>query len=238
MAISYFRDFLFCPNYGVRFKIKGGLILGHSSGTSFPESFKSMWKNFHFISVGIKTRNPSLEMVSADHFAITRRATIKAVELNYKRPALILEEHIDELVGGRFLGGYLRIQMNFEEKNKIPPFTKNYPDENYAEALDAWIEKYKPDVILYLMNYTRKVLEKSKWYNRIPLIQLEQRTDISKCVGRMEQNNDEVGVIAMRRLADILCRNSSRYLENSNIVTLVPPTWINNVKKLKKKNRQ
>ncbi len=211
--------------------IRGGLILGHSFGTSFPDSFKSIWKNFHFISVGIKTLNPSLEMVSADHYAITKQATDKAIEMKFKRPALIVEEYIDELVDGRFLAGYIRAQMSFKDENKIPPFTKNHTDSGYADALDAWIEQHKPDVILYLMNYTREALEKSKWNGKVPLIQLEQRTKEGEWIGRMEQNNDIVGVIAMRRLADILSRNSSRFLENSNIVTLVPPTWISSTKR-------
>ncbi len=218
--------------------IRGGLILGHSFGTTFPSSFKSIWKSFHFISVGIKTSNPSLEMVSADHYAITKQAMDKAVEMKFKRPALIVEEYIDELVDGRFLAGFMRAQMSFEYENKIPPFTKNHTDINYAEELDAWIETHSPDVILYLMNYTRQSLEKSKWNGKVPLIQLEQRTNTGEWIGRMEQNNDIVGVIAMRRLADILSRNSSRFLENSNIVTLVPPTWIATRKKRKIKNKE
>ncbi len=206
--------------------IRGGIILGHSFGTTFPPSFKSVWKNFYFISVGIKTRSPSLEMVSADHYAITNQATHKAIEMGYTRPALIIEEYIDELVDGRFLAGYIRAQMNFKCENKIPPMTKSHTDADYAKALDKWIEKHKPDVILYLMNYTREVFEKSKWYGCIPLIQLEQRTNLGEWVGRMEQNNDIVGQMAMRRLADMLSRSSSKVLENANMVTLVPPTWI------------
>ncbi len=206
--------------------IRGGIILGHSFGTTFPPSFKSVWKNFYFISVGIKTRSPSLEMVSADHYAITNQATNKAIEMNFKRPGLIIEEYIDELVDGRFLAGYMRAQMHFKRENKIPPMTKSHTDSDYAKALDKWIEKHKPDVILYLMNYTREVFEKSKWYGHIPLIQLEQRTNLGEWVGRMEQNNDIVGQMAMRRLADMLSRSSSKVLENANMVTLVPPTWI------------
>ena len=206
--------------------IRGGIVLGHSFGTSFPPSFKSVWENFHFISVGIKTKSPSLEMVSADHYAITNQATRMAVEMKYKRPGLIIEEYIDELVDGRFLAGYMRAQMHFAEKDKIPPLTKSHSDSDYASALDCWIAQNKPDVILYLMNHTREALKKSRWYGRIPLIQLEQRTDKGVWVGRMEQNNDIVGQMAMRRLADMLSRSTSKVLENANMVTLVPPTWI------------
>ncbi|MBQ6535055.1 MAG: LacI family DNA-binding transcriptional regulator, partial [Opitutales bacterium] len=48
--------------------IRGGIILGHSFGSVFPPSFKRVWENFYFVSAGIKTRDPNLEMVSADHY--------------------------------------------------------------------------------------------------------------------------------------------------------------------------
>ena len=40
-------------------------------------------------------------------------------------------------------------------------------------------------------------------------------------------HNDIVGCVAVRRLADMLSRNSAVVGENSTMLTLVPPTWIN-----------
>lgn len=42
----------------------------------------------------------------------------------------------------------------------------------------------------------------------------------------MEQNNDVVGKVAVRRLADMLNRDSAVAGENSGIITLVRPTWV------------
>ena len=47
----------------------------------------------------------------------------------------------------------------------------------------------------------------------------------------IEQNNDLVGKVAVRRLADMLNRNSAVVGENSNMITLVKPTWVDETKK-------
>lgn len=208
--------------------IRGGVILGHSFGTVFPKSFENVWQNFYFISVGIKTQQPQLEMVSADHYAITYQAVIKAIELGYKKPALVIEENIDKLVDGRFVAGFLRAQMNLSQKQQIPPFLKPDTNPNYNKELEDWIHSNRPDVVFYLLNTTGQTLlsKIQKQKKQIKLIQLERRSFLSNWTG-MEQNNDTVGRIAMRRLADMLSRTSSIVGENANLVTLVPPTWIN-----------
>lgn len=210
--------------------IRGGIILGHSFGNVFPSSFKCVWQNFYFVSAGIKTHDPNLEMVSADHYAITYQAMLNVMQKGYKRPLLIIDEYIDNLVDGRFVAGFLRAQMSLSVENRIPPLMESLSDENSTKILDAYLEKNKPDVILYLLDATRKVLQNSTVFNRekLPLIQLERRNtniDIPNWTG-MEQNNNIVGKVAMRRLADMLNRTSTVVGENANILTLIPPSWV------------
>ena len=205
--------------------IRGGIILGHSFGTVFPASFSDVWKNFYFVSAGIKTRRPNLEMVSADHYAITYGAMMKAAELGYKRAGIVLNGHIDALVDGRLVAGYLRAQMQIAPRAPIPPFLDEDTRPDYAKRLCAWLDKYSPDVVFYLLDSTRELLNsRPKKRHKISLIQLEKRGDVPNWQG-MEQNNDIVGKIALRRLADMLNRTSSVVGENANLVTLVPPTW-------------
>lgn len=209
--------------------IRGGIILGHSFGNVFPPSFKCVWKNFYFVSAGIKTHDPNLEMVSADHYAIAYHAMLNAIQKGYKRIALIIDEYIDNLVDGRFVAGFLRAQMGLPTENKIPPFTESLPDGD-TKNLDAYLQKYNPDAILYLLDRTRKSLENSAVFKhkKIAMIQLERRNtniDIPNWIG-MEQNNDIVGKVAMRRLADMLSRTSAVVGENANVLTLIPPSWV------------
>ena len=181
------------------------------------------------MSAGIKTHDPNLEMVSADHYAITYQAMLNVMQKGYKRPLLIIDEYIDNLVDGRFVAGFLRAQMSLSVENRILPFMKSLSDDSVG-MLDAYLEKNKPDVILYLLDATRKVLQNSTVFNRekLPLIQLERRNtniDIPNWTG-MEQNNNIVGKVAMRRLADMLNRTSTVVGENANILTLIPPSWV------------
>ncbi len=207
--------------------IRGGVIIGHSSGNVFPAEYESIWRDFYFISIGIKTYNPTLEMVSADHYAITYQAVKKAVEFGFKRPGLVISLHIDELVDGRFVAGFMRAQMNLPFSNRVRPFTDSDTCADYAKKLYGWVDKAKPDVILYLLDSVREAISAKprNGARRIPLIQLERRGYVSDWMG-MEQNNDLVGKVAMRRLCDMLNRNSARAGETSNLVTLVPPTWL------------
>ena len=209
--------------------IRGGIILGHSFGNVFTASFKCVWENFYFVSAGIRTHDPNLEMVSADHYAITYQAMRNVIEKGFKRPALIIDEYIDNLVDGRFVAGFLRAQMSISADNRLPPFIESLQDGDLRD-LDAYLENQKPDVILYLLDATRKVLQKSEVFNRNKpeLIQLERRNtniDIPNWTG-MEQNNNIVGKVAMRRLADMLSRTSTIVGENANILTLIPPSWV------------
>ena len=205
--------------------IRGGIILGHSFGTVFPKSYKAVWDNFYFIAAGIIPRDPKLEIVSADHYAITHLSVEKAVELGYKRPAIAVQGYIDDLVDGRLIGGFLRGQLKLPESNRIPPFMDSEKQPDYREKICAWVEKHRPDVVFYLLSVAREALMSSPRVHsgKVALIQLEHRRYVRGWRG-VEQNNDVVGRIAMRRLADMLSRSSSVVGENANITTLISPT--------------
>ena len=85
----------------------------------------------------------------------------------------------------------------------------------------------KPDAVLHLMDSVRTALQAApqKVSKGVKLIQLERRKKVADWVG-MEQNNDIVGRVAIRRLADMLNRDAPRRSEITNLVSLVPPTWI------------
>ena len=207
--------------------IRGGIILGHTFGNEFPKYFEKILHEFYFVSAGIRTYNQSLEVVASDDFLISYKAFVEAVALGYKRIAIVLDEYIDDLVGGTLIGGFLRAQLKNKKAN-IPPFMESEQSPYFKNALQEWVEQYKPDAILFLLNTTREILKNISFIkkNKIKLIQLERRSKIKDWIG-IEQNNDVVGRVAVRRLADMLNRNSTIIGENSNMITLIKPTWIN-----------
>ena len=90
-------------------------------------------------------------------------------------------------------------------------------------------DKSKPDVIIYLLDSTRENTSKQA---RVPTKKntadnsSKEGAYVPNWIWEWEQNNDLVGKVALRRLCDALNRNASRSGETSNLVTLVPPTWI------------
>lgn len=205
--------------------IRGGIVMGHFGGIS--SEYDSLWKEFFFISMGVKTNVSPLEMVSVDHYSVTFQAVMNLLKLGYKRPSLVLEESTDDHVDGRFVAGFMRAQLKIPQSDRIAPFMELQKSPTYLKNLRAWIDANKPDAILYLTDFVREKILKmyKKGSLKATLVQLERRQNISNWIG-MEQNNETVGKVAMRRLADMLSRDSARIGENAKMVTSVPPTWM------------
>ncbi len=206
--------------------IRGGIIIGHVDDNILPEKFSLIWENFKFVSAGLRTSNPILDFISADKFLIAHHATKKIIELGYKRPALLLAEHIDELVEGRFVGGFLRAQLNLPESDRISPFLNIAEAEKKPQILYDWLKKSKPDVIFSISNST------SEWFREhataipetLPVIHLERKFGKDEWVG-IDQNYEMVGRIAVRKLFTAL--NAPVYLKDEDVrtATIVLPKW-------------
>lgn len=205
--------------------IRGGIVLGHSFGNEFPEGYEKIWHDFYFVSAGIRTYNASLEVVASDDFLISYNSYIEVSNMGFKNIGIVVEESTDDLVGGALIGGYLRAQMKRNPRYICPPFIENENSPSFRKDLEKWLESNKPDAILYLLDSTREILSKIKKVGNARLFQLEKRGYVKNWVG-MEQNNDLVGRVAVRRLADMLNRVSAIAGENSNMITLVRPTWV------------
>ena len=203
----------------------GGIVLGHSFGNEFPEGYEKIWHDFYFVSAGIRTYNASLEVVASDDFLISYNSYIEVSNMGFKNIGIVVEESTDDLVGGTLIGGYLRAQMKRNPRYICPPFIENENSPSFRKDLEKWLESNKPDAILYLLDSTREILSKIKKVGNARLFQLEKRGYVKNWVG-MEQNNDLVGRVAVRRLADMLNRVSAIAGENSNMITLVRPTWV------------
>lgn len=208
--------------------IRGGIVLGHSFGNVFPKGFEKIWRDFYFISAGIRSYSPSLEVVASDDFLISYNSYTEVAGLGYKNIGLVIDESVDDLVGGTLVGGFLRAQLKGGARFRCPPFLEERGSKTYRANLAKWIRENGPDAILYLFNFTRGILRRIPEVGRknIRLFQLERREPPPPGWTGMEQNNDIVGRVAVRRLADMLSRGSAVAGENSNIITLVRPTWI------------
>ena len=70
----------------------------------------------------------------------------------------MIEKHIDEIVGGRFVGGFLRAQFDFPVESRLEPFIYSDSNPDYVVRLYSWLDAHKPDVVLYLLDSTREII--------------------------------------------------------------------------------
>ncbi|MGC3990658.1 MAG: LacI family DNA-binding transcriptional regulator [Chthoniobacteraceae bacterium] len=207
--------------------IRGAVIAGLMNNNRLPERFQALWETFPCVVTGVRTRNPALSFCSTDHHILARRAFEKALQLGYKRPALVLDAVIDELVEGRFTAGVLVAQQSLPRKQRVSPFYSVTEAKANPAIFHRWLEKEKPDVILTLYHTVRQWVQDAGFAvpDEVGLIQLEWRKDHEDWAG-MHQHNEEVGEAAVEMVIGML-HNNERGVPQFPRATLVGSTWMN-----------
>lgn len=207
--------------------IRGGVITGLMNNNRLPKKFCEIWKNFCFVITGVRTYEPTLNFAIADHFLIAYQATLQALRHGYKRPALVLDKTIDELIEGRFTGGFLRAQLSMPECDKIAPFFDVKEACKNRSIFEAWFKKNKPNAIICLYNSARLWVEEMgfKVPEEVALIQLERREGEPEWAG-LNQRNDLAGEAAIGRLSQLLYSAPNCKAQREITATLVSPEWV------------
>ena len=217
--------------------IRGGVLAGMYDSAYLSPKFSELWKEFKFIAVGLRTYNPHLDYTSADQYLVARNAVKELLNLGYTRPALVLDKNIHDVVEGRFAGGFLEAQLRIKSSDRIPPFFHNADVVESEKNFAKWYLKHKPDSILCLYNTPKKWLENLgvKIPKDVALVQLERRAKNPEWSG-MNQHNDVVGELAVRRLSDFL---NAPFVSSSPITaSFVSPDWHNAKTAKRKLNRK
>jgi LacI family transcriptional regulator len=206
--------------------IRGVIVTGLMNSNELPERYHAVWENFACVVTGVRTRNPSLSFSCTDHHILALRAFEKALQLGYKRPALVLERAIDHLVEGRFSGGVLIAQQALAPNRWTTPFYDVAAARSEPELFLEWLRREKPDCILTLYHTVRRWVEQAGM--RVPqdigLIQLEWRKDHGDWAG-MHQHNDEVGEAAVEMIIGMIHRNQIGVPEFPR-ATLIGSSWV------------
>lgn len=210
--------------------IRGGVIIGHADDTILPERFSQIWRDFKFVSAGLRTFNPTLDFISPDKFLIAQYATAQIIKKGYRRPAIVLDAHIDEIVEGRFIGGFLRAQLALPEKSRISPFLDVARAKKKNEIFIDWVKKNKPDVIFSVSNATAEWLDEiyTKLPNSVEIVRLERNSIGEGWVG-IDTNYELVGRLAVRKLFDILNTRAGMGDIDVSTCTIVEPHWNKNL---------
>ncbi|MFP4353278.1 MAG: LacI family DNA-binding transcriptional regulator [Puniceicoccaceae bacterium] len=205
--------------------ICGMLLVGLMKENRLPEVLSPVWEAFPCVVTGVRTRRPALNFACVDHYILTLRAVEKAVELGYRRPALVLDPVIDGLVDGRFSAGFRTGQGMLPSSDRLEPLFEGGDDETAFARFAEWLKRERPDVLLILYNHPRDWLKRLGWAvpGKIGLIQLEWRSGRAEIAG-MNQHNDRTGAAAVEMLAEMVRRGETGSPENPR-ATLIGPTW-------------
>lgn len=206
--------------------IRGALVIGLMNHNRLPECFRSLWENFACVVTGVRTEHPALSFACTDHHVLALRATENALRLGYRRPALVLDAHIDQLIEGRFTAGFQIAQRQLPLVRRLRPFYDDPIAPRRERAFQTWFDRERPDVILTLYHVVHTWLKKLGV--RVPadvgLIQLEWRADHPRWAG-MNQHNDIVGEAAVEMLISMV-HNGERGVPAAPRATLIGSNWV------------
>ncbi|MDX6766063.1 MAG: LacI family DNA-binding transcriptional regulator [Candidatus Methylacidiphilales bacterium] len=205
--------------------ISGVLLVGLMSENRLPEERALLWNSFLCIVTGVRTRQPALSFACADHHDLAFRAVRECLALGYRRPGLVLDGVIDELVDRRFSSGFTAGQAALPRSARTRPFFDVSAADRDRSRFNRWLGQERPDVILTLYNRIRDWVEEAGL--RVPedlgLVQLEWRKKEPEWAG-MDQHNDVVGEAAVDMLIGLLQRSDNAVPEFPR-ATLIGSTW-------------
>jgi LacI family transcriptional regulator len=207
--------------------IRGIVVVGMMRENRLPQGLAPLWDEFPTVVTGVRTRDPALSFACCDHHALALEAFEKAVGLGYRRPALVLDGVIDELIEGRLTAGFLTGQSRLlAVGQKTIPFYDVATARLNRQLFSRWLEENRPDVIFTLYH------EVGRWLAdlglRVPedigVIQYEWRADHPDWAG-MHQRNDLVGAAAVDMLIAMI-HHQERGVPEHPRATMIGCHWV------------
>jgi len=207
--------------------IRGLLVVGLMKNNRLPQRMANVWQEFPSVVTGVRTREPSLSFACADHHGLALSAFERALASGYRRPGLVLDPVIDELIEGRFTAGYMTGQLQLLVRNdRLPPFTAIHQARSDLGIFRKWLEKSRPDVLFTLYHEVERWLAKLGWKpgKDIGLIHYEWRADHRHWAG-MDQRNDLVGEAAVDMLVSMV-QHGEKGPPACPRATLISSQWV------------
>lgn len=207
--------------------IQGIVLIGLMSDHHLPPHLAPLWEELPTVVTGVRTRESALSFACSDHHTVALQAYEKAVSLGYRRPALVLDAVIDDLIEGRFTAGFLTAQSRLTPVScRTQPFLQVAAARAEPALFAQWLGDNQPDVIFTLYHEVRHWIDHLGL--RVPedvgLIQYELRRGSEGWAG-MDQRNDLVGQAALDMLVSMIHHNE-RSTGDSPRATLIGPKWV------------
>jgi DNA-binding LacI/PurR family transcriptional regulator len=118
------------------------------------------WTDFALTILGGRPDTKNFTHVVPDEYANFELLLDHLASLGHKKLGLVLNEFVDWVTERKMQSRFLLHRENCRPKNRIPVlFEKD--NENHAEKLLAWVERYKPDCIIAYRGESVGWLEKA-----------------------------------------------------------------------------
>ncbi|GAB5560065.1 MAG: hypothetical protein SynsKO_17120 [Synoicihabitans sp.] len=206
--------------------IQGALLIGLMKQNRLPARYQRLWEEYPCVVTGVRTHDPALSFACVDHHHLARKAVRCALERGYQRPALVLDDMIDELVDHRFSAGFLSVEEKLAAKDRIPGFYSIDEARLDSKLFKRWFKKHQPDVLITLYNVVFDWLQemKLKVPKDVGVIQLEWRAAEPHIAG-MDQHNDVTGANAFDMLVSMI-HGQEAGVPDFPRATLATGTWV------------
>jgi LacI family transcriptional regulator len=206
--------------------LRGCILTGLMKKNCLPSTLAPLWTAMPCVVTGVRTEDPRLPFACADHHAVAQLALSRILASGRRRPALVLENGIDELVQGRFTAGFLIAQRELPARDRVPPFYHCGGDSKPSPEFISWWERHRPDSILTLYHVVEEWLKalRVKVPETTALVQLESRPERSDWAG-VDQHNDRTGAAAVDLLVQMIHAGETA-LSTSPRAILIEPSWI------------
>lgn len=136
--------------------LAGMVLIGAQNLAVFQNSYHDLWRHLPVSTAGLVRTEPPLACVACDHFQTAYWAVRAGLERGYRRPAMVLDEALDELTDHRFSGGFFAATSGLPASRHIPIF---YSDRRNGRVFADWYRKHEPDFIVTLHTEVRNWLE-------------------------------------------------------------------------------
>lgn len=203
--------------------IRGLIIAGLLDQHVLPRAFTQIWESLACVVIGIRPTEPALHFSTNDQYATALRAMQELARLGYRRPGLVINPVVDELVDRRFSAGFWAGQCDQPSSQRIPVFPFQPQDR---AGFSSWVQMHRPDAILCLHPEIRGWLEEMKMRapQKIGIAHLDHSAELGDWTG-MRQNNDSVGTAAVDLIIGQLHRNELGVPSFPKSI-LIESTWV------------
>jgi len=184
------------------------------------------WTDFSVVSVTSSVTAPRFHSVGPDHFGNMLRACDELARRGFSRIGLAISRGWDDRVRHRWTGG-MAWQNTFGKTTPVPV----YLDESTGPAISgagfiAWLRKNRPDAVV-LESIDRDLLD-AAWCEIAPrrrpkIVALNWPNPLAE--GGIDQRVDEIGAVAIERLAAMMSRGEKGVPARANH-TLIDGDWI------------